>query len=105
MMSNEFGSDYITVTDDDGNEFELELLDSIEFEGSAYTVFLPANIDSMDTQDPDYGFIILKNIEENGEELFGSVDDEDELNRVYEYYMRLMDEEAEKENDGGGEKE
>lgn len=97
-MSEDFGGSIITITDDDGNEFDLELLDEIEFEGESYSVFVPANIDEMDTEDPDYGLIILKSIEENGEELFGSVDDEDELNRVYDYYMEKIDEEADREN-------
>ena len=29
-MSEEYGANFITVTDDDGNEFELEHLDTIE---------------------------------------------------------------------------
>ena len=92
-MSEEFGSDYISIVDDEGNQFELEHLDDVEFEGQAYAVFLPTDIDE---DDPDYGFIILKVIEENGEELFGSVDDEAELNRVYDYYMEMLfDEESE----------
>ncbi len=103
-MSDEFGSDYITVTDEDGNEYELELLDSIEFEGSSYTVFLPADIDTMSADDPDYGFIFLKNIVEDGEEILATVDDEDELNRVYEYYMSLMEEEEERELEEEAEK-
>lgn len=94
-MSDDFGSDYLTITDDEGNEFELEVLDTIEFEGKTYKVFLPAGIDTMDVNDPDYGLIILESTEENGEEVFSSVDDENELNRVYEYYMQQMDEEDE----------
>ena len=91
-MEENFGPDFISVTDEDGNEFELELVDSVELEGSTYTVFVPADIDEMDPEDPDYGFVILKNIEENGEELYASVDDDDELDRVYEYYMEKLEE-------------
>ena len=29
-MSETFGPDFITVTDEDGNEFELELVDTLE---------------------------------------------------------------------------
>ena len=86
-MSEEYGSDFITITDDEGNEFELELLDTMEFEGETYSAFLPAD---MDEDDPDYGIIILKVIEEDGEELFGSVDDEDELQRVYDHFMEIL---------------
>lgn len=86
-MDEDFGASYITIEDDEGNEFELEHLDTLEFEGAEYMVFLPAD---MDEDDPDYGLIILKVEEADGEEQFVSVDDEDELQRVYEYYMELV---------------
>lgn len=96
-MNEEF-ADIITVTDEEGNEFELELLDDIEFEGKDYSVLVPSNIEEMDVNDPDYGLIILRRIEEDGEEVYVSVDDEEELDRVYDYYMELADaEEAEEE--------
>ena len=98
-MNEEYGADYISLTDEDGNEFELEVLDTIEFEGSTYTVFLPADIDSMSTDDHDYGFVILKCVEENGEELYGSVDDEEELERVYEFYMDMVEEAGDEEEE------
>ena len=96
-MSEEFGSDFITIVDEDGNESELELLDTIEYEGESYSAFLPAD---MDEKDPDYGIIILKSIVEKGEELLGSVDDEDELNRVYDYFMETLFADEEDAPDG-----
>lgn len=86
-MDEEFGASYITIEDDDGNEFELEHLGTIELEGAEYMVFLPAD---MDEDDPDYGFIILKVVEQDGEEQFVSIDDEIELQRVYDYYMETV---------------
>ena len=35
-MSETFGPDFITVTDEDGNEFELELVDTLEHNGITY---------------------------------------------------------------------
>ena len=32
-MSEEYGANFITVTDEDGNEFELEHLDTLELNG------------------------------------------------------------------------
>ena len=93
----EYQPDLMTLEDEDGNEFDLELLDTIEFEGQTYCVFVPADIENMDVNDPDYGLIFLKSREENGEELFDSVDDDDELDRVYEYYQQIMEAEEEKE--------
>ena len=81
-MDSEYGASFITIEDDEGNEFELEHLSTLEFEGEEYMVFLPAD---MDEDDPDYGFIILKVEEEDGEEQFASVDDEELLQRIYDY--------------------
>ena len=63
-MSEEYGSDFITIVDDDGAEFELEVLDTMDYKGQTFTAFLPAN---MDEEDPDYGIIILRSVfDENG---------------------------------------
>ena len=87
-MSEEFGSDFITIIDDDGEEFELEVLDTMDYNGQTYTAFLPAN---MDEDDPDYGIIILRSvIDENGDEIFESIDDDKELQDVYEHFAVLL---------------
>ena len=41
-MSEEFGPDFITVTDEDGNEFELEHVDTLDYNGQTYMAFFPA---------------------------------------------------------------
>ena len=96
-MSDKFGGDYITIADEEGNEFELEILDVLDLDGESYTVFVPADIENMDVNDPDYGLIFLRNREENGEEFFDSIDDDEELNRVYEAYQMIMDAEDDEE--------
>ena len=96
-MSDKFGGDYITIADEEGNEFELEILDVLDLDGESYTFFVPADIENMDVNDPDYGLIFLRNREENGEEFFDSIDDDEELNRVYEAYQMIMDAEDDEE--------
>lgn len=87
-MSENFGSDFVTIVDDDGAEFELEVLDSMDYNGETYVAFLPAN---MDENDPDYGIIILRSvIDENGDELFESIDDDAQLQDVYEHFCVLL---------------
>ena len=86
-MSDEYGNDIITITDDEGHEFVLEHLHTLEYKGTFYMAFLPTD---MDEDDPDYGIIILKVIEENGEEILGSVDDPDELQTVYEMFAAVL---------------
>jgi hypothetical protein len=90
-MAEDYGSDFITITDDDGNSYELEHLDTIEMKDELYMAFLPTD---MDEDDPDYGMVILKVVEENGEEIFSTVDDDGELEEVYTLFMgQLFDEE------------
>lgn len=87
----DYGSDFVSVTDEDGNEFELEHLDTIEMEDRIYMAFLPAD---MDENDDDYGMVILEAIEENGEQILATIDDEIELEAVYTRFMeQLFDEE------------
>mgnify|MGYP000004439924 FL=1 len=44
-MSEAFGPDFVSVTDDEGNEFELEHLGTLEHKGHTYMSFLPADMD------------------------------------------------------------
>ena len=85
--TNEFGSDYITIVDEEGNEFELELLDTLEYKDGLYMSFLPADI-NIDEENPE--MIILKVIEENGEEMLSTLDSDEELNQVYEKFMEQL---------------
>ncbi|MDY3079736.1 MAG: DUF1292 domain-containing protein [Oscillospiraceae bacterium] len=92
-MSEEYGNDFVTIIDDDGNEFELELLDTIDYNGESFAAFLPTD---MDEDDPDYGLIILSVVnDENGDELFESIDDDDKLQQVYEMFMTIFEAEDE----------
>ena len=94
-MSEDYGANFITLTDDEGNEFELEYVDALEKDGVTYMAFFPALEDEADEDSEDYGLVILKSVVENGEELLATVDDEAELNAVYELFMEqlLSDEE------------
>lgn len=94
-MSDDYGSDFISVTDEEGNEFELEHLGTLEYGGLTYMCFVPAD---MDEEDENFGLIILKVVEENGEELLADVDDEDELNSVYDKFMEELFAEEDEED-------
>ena len=93
-MSEAFGPDFVSVTDDEGNEFELEHLGTLEYKGCTYMSFLPAD---MDEEDEDYGLILLKVIEENGEELLADIDYEQELDEIYDLYMEQLFSEEDEE--------
>lgn len=87
-MSEEYGDNFVTMVDENGEEFVLEMLESIDYKDKTYTAFLPADLDE---NDPDYGLVLLRNaVDENGDEVFDTIDDDDELNDVYEQFMRIL---------------
>ena len=95
-MNEEFGAEFITLTDDEGNEFELEYLDTIEYQGNVYMAFFPTLEEGEDEDSEEYGLIILRCVDNEGEELLESVDDESELDAVYNLFMEtLFDDEDE----------
>jgi len=91
-MSDEYGNNFVTVTDDDGNEFELEHLDTVELEGGLYMAFLPAD---MDENDDDFGLVILKVITEGEDEIFVTIDDENELQTAYTCFLERLEDDGE----------
>ena len=96
-MSDEFGPSFITLTDEDGNDIELEYVDALEHEGQTYMAFFPVVEEDSEEEEneEEYGLVILKSQMENGEEFLVTVDDEEEIDKVYDLFMEqiLSDEE------------
>ncbi len=90
-MEDIYGSDFITIVDDDGTEFELEVLYTAEYEGNTYHAVILAGAE--DEQRLDVS--ILKSVEEDGEPILCAVEDEQELERVYNYIMDALYEQEE----------
>ena len=83
-MENNYGSDYMTIVDEDGTEFELEVLSTLEYNGFTYLAVVPA-VDA--DEDVDLEVSILKNVEEDGEPILCAIEDEEELKAVYDLIM------------------
>ena len=97
-MSEEYGANFITVTDDDGNEFELEHLDTIEYNGQTYLAFFPAEHEGEEAQnEEELGLVILKTVLENGEEILSTLDSDEEIDAVYNEFMKELFSEDEEE--------
>ena len=95
-MSEDFGPNFITLTDEDGNDIELEYVDAIEVDGQTYMAFFPTVDDEADeAAAEDFGLVILKSVTENGEELLSTLDSDEELDKIYDLFMEqiLSDEE------------
>ena len=84
-MSEMFGDDIITITDEDGVEYVLEVLATLEVDGTQYYALVPAS--NEEDEDEDLEVSILKAVEENGEEILCAIEDEEELERVYNIMM------------------
>ena len=87
----EYNPDIITLTDDEGKEYSFEVLDAIETDDGRYLALLPTFEDPKKMLDESGELVIVKVGEENGEEFFYSIEDEDELNSVYEMFMALIE--------------
>ena len=96
-MNDEFGPNFVTLTDDEGNDIELEYVDALEHNGTTYMAFFPVvEEDSEDEEnEEEYGLVILKSQMENGKEFLVTIDDEEEIDKVYDLFMEqiLSDEE------------
>ena len=96
-MSEDFGPNFVTLTDDEGNDVELEYVDALEYNGTTYMAFFPVVEEDSEEEEneEEYGLVILKSQMENGEEFLVTVDDEEEIEKVYDLFMEqiLSDEE------------
>lgn len=90
----QYGSDFITIVDEDGTEYELEVLSTLEYDGSTYMAVIPA-AESQDQLELEVS--ILKSIEEDGEPILCAIEDEEELKAVYDLIMDSLYEEEEDE--------
>lgn len=94
-MDNQFGSDFMTIVDEDGTEYELEILSTLEYNGSTYLAVIPAG-ESMEELELEVS--ILKSVEEDGESILSAIEDEEELQAVYDLIMDALYEEEDVED-------
>ena len=93
-MADLYGSDYMTIVDEDGTEYELEVLTSMDYNGSTYLAVVPAG-----EEDGELEVSILKSVEEDGEPILCAIEDELELETVYNLIMDQLYAEEEEADD------
>lgn len=79
--------DIYTLVDEEGNEMEFQLLAEADIDGAHYVALEPME-DIPDTEEGDY--VILVEAVENGEKTFSTVDDEETLDKVAEFFDDLF---------------
>lgn len=96
-MSEEYGPEFITLTDEDGNEIVLEYVDALEHNGQTYMAFFPAVEEGEEEDEEEMGLVILKSIDVDGEEVLSTLDSDEELDEVYDLFMVQLLEDDEEE--------
>lgn len=93
-MQEDFGNDFITLVDEDGQETEFEHIDTLEQGGQTYVALVPV-YDKAEKALSDQGeLVILKVIpdEETGEDILATIEDDDEYDDVADAFAdRLED--------------
>ena len=85
----------MTIVDEDGTEYEWEVLSSLEYNGATYLAVIPA-VDADEEQDMEVS--ILKSVDdEDGEPMLLAIEDEKELETVYQLIMDQLYEEEDEE--------
>ncbi len=92
MDEKEMESNYVTLTDENGDEIEFEVIAQYEKAGQLYFAMIPAEDDENDESDV-LEYIILKLVEEDGEEALVTIDDDDEALEVENYFDNLFNSE------------
>lgn len=94
-MDQDYGSNIISITDEDGVEYELEVLSTITYRGVEYLALTPADADD---EAEELEVSILKSVTEGDEPVLLAVEDENELETVYDLLMQNLFDESEDED-------
>ena len=92
-MMDDFGSDFLTIVDEDGTEYELEVLTTVEYNGCSYLAVIPADDSQLELSQLEVS--ILKSVEEDGEPILCAIEDPLELEAVNTLIMDSLYEESE----------
>ena len=90
-MSEEYGNDFVTLIDEDGNEVEFEHIDTVEYNGVTYLAFIPAEVSIEEGAE----VVVMQIVEENGEDLLEEVEDDEIADAVFNIVMERAEAEEE----------
>lgn len=88
---NEYTPELFELVDENGNKKAFELIDAAEIGGEQYFAMVPA-VEDDDYLESDCDLVILKSIEDNGEEILASIDDDDEFDTVSGFFLERLQE-------------
>lgn len=97
MENNDFIDDSVNtfiLTDDEGNEYEFELLDFVDMEETMYAVLVPVEQEGVED---DMGIVIMETVFENNEPIFTFVEDENIAQKVLNEFAARAEEDDEED--------
>ncbi len=92
INENDYNPDIISLSDEDGNEYTFEVLDSVETDTGRYVAMIPVYDDPEKMLDDSGELVVLKEIYEDGENYFEEIEDDAEYETIAEMFIdRLSD--------------
>ena len=82
----------LTLTDEEGNEIEFEVIAECERNGQHYVAMIA--VEDEDNNSDAIEYVILKMTKDGDEDVFVTVDDDDELDDVADYFDDLFSQET-----------
>ncbi len=94
----DYGNQIIELTDEDGVTSQFEYLTTVEYEDKLYVVLMLLDEEA---DDDDEGEVIILEIQkdENGEDVYASVDDDAVSDAVFQKFLEIVDEQDEEEDE------
>ena len=81
----------VELVDEDGKNVRFEFLMMLEHEGGNYLLLTPA--EEIDGVDEDEVVILKVDTDENGEDVYVSIDDEKLMETLFEKYLAMVESE------------
>lgn len=104
MAEDLFSNEIFTLTDEEGNENQFELIGSRELDGVTYMALIPIDEKGADNEEGEY--VILKvELDDDGEEVLATIDDDDEFDRIADIFDDELFGEVDYDEDGESESE
>lgn len=81
----------LELVDDEGNTQRFEFVDKAEMNGTVYYALIPYTSDDIENEE-ETEFVVLKEMDVEGEAMLASVDDDAEYNAVGEMFIQRFSE-------------
>lgn len=89
----EYGADLLTLLDEDGNEHQFEVADTMEYEGEEYMALVPVFDDPEDLLEDSGELLIFRSVNEDGDGYLEPIEDEALFHTIADLFMERLEDE------------